>query len=101
MKRAVYFNTGTQEVNLFKHYALSVPLYTHFTSPIRRYADLVVHRMLHAILQGQENPYASGDVVEIAKQCNMRKETAKSAQDASMNLYLSNFTRLINSFFFA
>lgn len=90
MKRAVYFNTGTQELNAFRHYALSVPLYTHFTSPIRRYADLVVHRMLHSILLGEENPYVSADVVEIAKQCNIRKETAKTAQDASMNLYLSN-----------
>jgi protein SSD1 len=95
MKRAVYFNTGTQELNGFKHYALSVPLYTHFTSPIRRYADLVVHRILHSILQEQENPYISSDVVEIAKQCNIRKETAKTAQDASMNLYLSIFCELI------
>ncbi|VDP69147.1 unnamed protein product [Echinostoma caproni] len=34
------------------HFGLSVPLYTHFTSPIRRYADLLVHRQLGAILAG-------------------------------------------------
>jgi DIS3-like exonuclease 2 len=52
MTRARYFcsNTAEQEVTgdelprEFKHFALSIPIYTHFTSPIRRYADVLVHR---------------------------------------------------------
>lgn len=46
-KMALYFCTGSlKDEQLFKHYALNVPLYTHFTSPIRRYADIIVHRLL-------------------------------------------------------
>lgn len=44
MARAKYFCVGGQGEEDFNHYALNVPLYTHFTSPIRRYADIMVHR---------------------------------------------------------
>lgn len=49
--RAKYFCAGMLDIAKYQHYALSVPLYTHFTSPIRRYADVLVHRQLDSILQ--------------------------------------------------
>lgn len=54
MLRAKYFCTGMVDIAKYAHYALNVPLYTHFTSPIRRYADVMVHRQLDAVLQGGE-----------------------------------------------
>lgn len=48
---ALYFCSGVlQDQAQFRHYALNVPLYTHFTSPIRRFADVLVHRLLAATL---------------------------------------------------
>ena len=51
-QRAKYFCAGMLDIAKYSHYALNVPLYTHFTSPIRRYADILVHRQLESVLQG-------------------------------------------------
>ena len=50
MQLARYFCTGKQEEETWGHYALAMSRYTHFTSPIRRYPDIVVHRLVAAAL---------------------------------------------------
>ncbi len=55
-QRAKYFCAGMLDIAKYGHYALNTPLYTHFTSPIRRYADVLVHRQLEAVLQGGGMP---------------------------------------------
>ncbi|XP_038886229.1 DIS3-like exonuclease 2 isoform X1 [Benincasa hispida] len=54
MQLATYFCSGElKDGEKGSHYALAVPLYTHFTSPLRRYPDIVVHRTLAAAIEAE------------------------------------------------
>ncbi len=60
------------------HYGLGFDYYTHFTSPIRRYPDVMVHRLLQHYLDGGKNP----DIDKLEEQCKHSSEMEKLAADA-------------------
>lgn len=114
MCQATYISAGSCSPKEWHHYALSIPYYTHFTSPIRRYADIMVHRLLAHALElpgtGTHKTVADTDaasagavsslplmrdfyvgpdeVTNIANQCTEKKTNADNAQMASEKITL-------------
>lgn len=59
------------------HFGLAYEAYTHFTSPIRRYPDLLIHRSIKAVLAGE--PYHPGNWDEIGIHCSQTERRADEA----------------------
>ncbi|CAM1507158.1 Fc.00g067990.m01.CDS01 [Cosmosporella sp. VM-42] len=91
MMSAEYFCSGTQAYPEFRHYGLASEIYTHFTSPIRRYADLVAHRQLAAAI-GYEAVHPAvrsrGRLEAVCKNINVRHRNAQLAGRASIAYYV-------------
>lgn len=60
------------------HFGLGLERYMHFTSPIRRYADLVVHRTIKAILHNKRLPYKTAALLELGMHISATERRAES-----------------------
>ena len=83
MAKAVYATTN------IGHYGLSFRHYTHFTSPIRRYPDLVVHRLLSTYAHKVDGRTLQGlrsSLPEVAQQSSARERLAVEAERASVKV---------------
>ena len=97
LQSAIYIAAGEVPNVAWAHFALNIPYYTHFTSPIRRYADVMVHRLLQATLDGPDEvaqfPFDSKEIHQICGLCNEKKDASRKAQERSDVVFLALYLR--------
>ena len=84
MSKAVY------STNPIGHYGLGFEYYSHFTSPIRRYPDLIAHRLLQHYLDGGKSPFAA-EYEEYCKHCSNMERLASDAERDSIKFMQVKF----------
>lgn len=86
LSRAMYSPVNPEKPESARHFGLAQKDYAHFTSPIRRYPDLLVHRAIRHLIQGNKADsysYSPTDMKELGEHCSM---TERRADDATRDV---------------
>ncbi|KAI7902436.1 DIS3-like exonuclease 1-like protein [Cokeromyces recurvatus] len=99
MNEAGYISSGHYPAYEYYHYGLALEFYTHFTSPIRRYADIIAHRQLLTCVQDptaiKDNHdrgsvmFKDASIASICENLNLKSRESKFAQRDSTELFQS------------
>ena len=85
MSKAVY------QAEFERHYALDMTHYCHFTSPIRRYPDLVVHRIVQKLVEGKPARENEQLLEQLGQQCSDAEQNAELAERELIRVKLLHF----------
>lgn len=100
MMAAEYFSSGSYGYPEFRHYGLASEIYTHFTSPIRRYADVVAHRQLAGAIQYEtldQSHREKGKMEKVCNNINKRHRNAQFAGRASIEYYVGQVLKDVDT----
>lgn len=88
LTQAVY---GIEQIG---HFGLAFDIYTHFTSPIRRYPDLMVHRIIRAIVRGNKRRvYSDERLQQLTSHCSTTERRADLASRDAMDMLKCDFMK--------
>jgi ribonuclease R len=73
------------------HYALNSRDYCHFTSPIRRYPDLTVHRLFDRLAKGKRSPESDEALLSLGEHCSEREQRAQAAERELIKIKLLTY----------
>lgn len=79
------------------HWGLNIEFYTHFTSPIRRYCDLIVHRLIKGIIYDLDKEYLNDNLNKISEQINVQQYKSKQFYNKTKNLLLPQYIEKLNN----
>lgn len=76
-----------------RHGIMGLPGYVQFTSPIRRYMDLLAHYQVKAFIRGESPPFSAGQLEQMSSNVNMQAKVAKKLFNSSLRYWILEYLR--------